>query len=105
MGYNSVLLVLNDRLDDIERDTLFGRKVAAAIRAHRNGLDGKPTPGAPEILSAAKVLSVHHADTVVVIAAGGGTGRVMGHGFYRDTDDQLIRKIQAAKLRQEGRKA
>lgn len=95
MGFNSVLLVLNDRLHEIEHDPEFGKKVARAIRAHS-------WPGEqPYITGQTQVLSVHHADTLVVVAVGGNTGRVIGHGHWTQNDDQLVRHLEQERRRKE----
>ncbi|MES2055789.1 MAG: hypothetical protein V4564_07625 [Pseudomonadota bacterium] len=62
MGFNSVVLILNDRLHEIENDPLFGKKVASAIRAH--GHDE------PYITGQTTVVSVQHADTMQIVAVG-----------------------------------
>lgn len=89
MGYNSVLVVLNDRLDEIERDPDFGKKVAQAIR-EMSYLENHTT----YITGQTKVISMQHADTMVVIAAGNDTGQILGYGHYSQSKDELIQNLE-----------
>lgn len=92
MGYNSVILVLNDRLWDIEKDERFGSKLCDAIREYST-YQHQPRPRFPETTGQTVVLSCEHADTMQVIAVGANYGRVLGHGHWRDTDEQLLIKL------------
>lgn len=96
MGYNAVLVVLNDRLDEIERDPEFGRKVAAAIR-YQGAYDETGAPGRskPYVTGQTQVISVAHADVTQVVAVGANCGRVIGRGFWRQDDDELIKALEA----------
>jgi fructose-1,6-bisphosphatase/inositol monophosphatase family enzyme len=78
MGDNAVLVVLNDRLDEIERDPEFGKKVAAAIRGFRR----RRSDAARIALMAtgAVVVSVEHADTRQVVEVSRNNGRLMRNG-------------------------
>lgn len=87
MGFNSVLVILNDRLHYIENDPMFGKKVADAIRCHGHG---EPM----YITGQTQVLSVHHSDTLAIIAVGGNTGRVIGYGHYGQDDGDLIKLLE-----------
>ena len=95
MGYNSVLVILNDRLDEIERDAEFGKKVASAIREH----------GSPEkhrrtyVTGQTQVVTVNHADTLAVVAVGANYGRVIGYGHWTQNDDELIRWLERERRR------
>lgn len=88
MGFNAVLVVLNDRLAEIERDPEFGKKVAHAIRCHND------PRGAPYITGQTQVVSVDHADVLQVVAVGANCGRVIGHGHWRQTNDDLIKYLE-----------
>ncbi len=90
MGYNAVLVVLTDRLHEIERDPEFGKKVAGAIREQSY----PETHLRTHITGQTQVLSVQHADTLQVVAVGGNTGRVIGYGHYRQSDDDLIKGLE-----------
>ena len=102
MGFNSVLVVLNDRLDEIERDQEFGKKVAAAIRYHGayQGVDIEHR-AAPYVTGQTQVVSVAHANTVQVIAVAANCGRVIGHGFWTQSDDELIKGLERQRQRPE----
>ena len=103
MGWNSVVVVLNDRLHEIENDPEFGKKLAQAIRAH----DYRERQ--PYITGQTQVISCCHADTVQIVAVGANTGRVLGYGHWRQSDDDMIkglerdrrRKNQRAKMKKE----
>jgi hypothetical protein len=89
MGYNSVILVLNDRLWDIEKDEKFGSKLCDAIRE----ISSRPNKF-PEVSgSQTVVISQEHADVMQIVAIGGNYGRVLGHGNWRDSDEQLLIKL------------
>lgn len=87
MGYNAVLVVLNDNLCEIENDPEFGRKVAKAIRAFSRLRPDR----IPPITGQTQVLSVEHADTVQIVAVGGNSGRILGYGGATDSDGQLLK--------------
>lgn len=90
MGFNSVVVILNDCLHEIESDPFFGKKVAQAIRAH----GGRPEHR-PYITGQTQVLSVEHADTMQIVAIGGNTGRVIGYAHYRSTDDEIVKALNS----------
>jgi hypothetical protein len=90
MGFNTTIVVLNDRLSEIERDPEFGKKLATAIRYF-----GRRDPGRiPYITGQTQVIEVAHADNLQVIAVGGNTGRVVGYGAIGDDDDKLIKGLE-----------
>lgn len=94
MGYNSVLLVLNDRLWDIEKDEKFGSKLCDAIREYSTYQHQPRAGGFPEVRPhQAVVLSCEHADTIQIVAVGANYGRVLGHGHWKDTDEGLLAKL------------
>lgn len=93
MGFNSVLMIMNDHLWDIEKDENFGKSVAQAIRAYEVPREYQP------YLRGARVLSVHHADNLAIIAAGGNTGRIIGWNHYRASDDVIIKALNDERLR------
>lgn len=105
MGYNAVLVVLNDRLDEIERDPEFGKKVAAAIRYQGAfGETGASGRRAPYVTGQTQVVSVEHADVTQVVAVGANCGRVIGRGFWRQSDDELIKTLETQR-RERAKKA
>ena len=93
MGYNSTILVLNDRLHEIEGDPEFGKKVANAIRSHHVRNDRQPY-----ITGQTTVIDVQHADTMQVIAVGGNTGRVIGYSGWTAKDDEIIKGLNQDRL-------
>lgn len=93
MGFNSVVVILNDRLNEIERDPEFGKKVADAIRSF--GISQ------PEqyITGQTQVISVCHADTAQIVRVGANTGRPIGYGYWQQSDDELIRELESERKR------
>ena len=89
MGYNSVVLVLNDRLNEISRAD-FGHRLADAIR--ECGGTGEPVDVRGQS-GQTQVLSCQHADIMQIVAVGGNTGRLIGTGFYADNDEVLLQKM------------
>lgn len=90
MGYNSVVLVLNDRLNEISRAD-FGHRLADAIR-ECGGSGGEPVDVRGQA-GQTQVLSCQHADIMQIVAVGGNTGRLIGTGFYADSDEVLLQKM------------
>lgn len=96
MGYNTPILVLNDRLNEIETDIYFGRKLAMAIREFQPNNKFKPY-----ITGQTTILNVAHADTLQILAVGANSGRVIGTGHWTMDDEAIIthlyREMLAAK--------
>lgn len=95
MGFNTVLVVLNDRLSEIECDPEFGKKVVDAIRQFSPSRADR----LPYITGQTQVLSICHADTMQIVAVGGNAGRVIGYGGYAQSDDDLIKGLVADRRR------
>jgi len=95
MGCNTSVIVLNDALDDIERDPDFGKKLVAAIRERYRNPKGCPIDvAASSHVNAASVIETHHADHTSVVLIGGNTAKVLGIGFdYRFQDQAVELKI------------
>ena len=76
MGWNTTVVVLNDYLDQIEKDTEFGKHLAAAVR-RLHGTGGRPyevaAGGAPVV---AVVVETHDGYEEVEVIVGNNTGRV-----------------------------
>jgi len=85
MGFNAALVVLCDRLDEIERDPEFGKKVANAIRENSMPEKYRRT----YITGQTQVVCVAHADTAQVIKVGGNTGSLVGYGLSRNKMGKL----------------
>lgn len=101
MGYNATLVVLTDRLDEIERDPEFGKKVAAAIRYHSAyGKEGIRERSAPYVTGQTQVVGVEHADVMQIVAVGGNCGRTIGYGSRRQNDNDLILCLERERRRQ-----
>lgn len=94
MGYNATVVVLLDRLDEIERDKDFGKKLCDAIR-HRGAYgEKKGYDPASEATGQTQVIEVHHADHQMVIAVGGNCGQVLGYGgSYRCNKEEIVKNL------------
>lgn len=104
MGYNSVVVVLVDRLSEIERDPEFGKKLAAAIRYKSSfGSAKRGECGyrlfADEATGQTQVISVAHAGSMQIVAVGGNTGRVIGWSGWSADDDMIIKRLNDDRLR------
>jgi hypothetical protein len=78
MGYNSVLLVLNDCLNAIETDETFGKNLSSAVM--KNGCYKKPVDiSSQHYCNAATVISCEHADVTQIIAVGGNCATVLAN--------------------------
>lgn len=95
MGFNATVVVLNDRLDEIERDPEFGKKLARAIREHSFPEKYRRT----YVTGQTQVVDVQHADTAQIIVVGANCGRVLGYGHWTQSDDNLIKNLNADRLR------
>lgn len=83
MGMNTAVMILNDHLHEIAKDTRFGEKLASAIAlANRNPY----TYGF-------NILPPVHADGMQIVAIGGNQIHRIGLGNYRDSDVDLLRKL------------
>lgn len=96
MGWNATVIILNDRLGDIEREPHFGRLLSEAIQDQHGS--GKPLG----LGYGAQVVEQHHADGTAVVAVGGNGATVLGYvlGYHhREADAQLeiVRALAAAR--------
>ena len=71
MGYNSSVLILNDRLYEIEQDKEFGKNLARAISELSIK---KMVRFGPQVTA----VETHHADGFSVVAFGGNTAYHLG---------------------------
>lgn len=95
MGYNAVVMVLCDRLSEIEKDPDFGKKLVRAIM-YRSARAKRPEydVSEPYVTGQTEVISVQHADTAQIVVIGGNTGRVLGFGSYDQNDNDLIWSLE-----------
>jgi hypothetical protein len=89
MGYNSTVLVLNDRLGEIERDPEgFVKEMITAI--HRKGSRDEEMDFYP---GQSSVIHCAHADEVTVMAVGGNHATILGrlhNGGNHHTEENQI---------------
>ena len=92
MGYNTVVVVLNDALQQIATDQDFGKKLVDAISATLTR-GGNIDVSAGNHINAATVVTSHHADFTSVITVGGNCGSILGslynQGRHTTDEDKL----------------
>ena len=105
MGWNTAIMILNDQLNSIERDTEFGAKLADAVAHDHMSKPFEPT----EFAYQSQVLAQQHADTTSVVAVGGNTGFMLDitwGGYYnsdlRDRGDEHPRGATMALEQRDG---
>lgn len=91
MGSNSTVVIINDGLDEINKDANFGSKLRDAISRVNSYEDPS------DILSIsghyAKVIETHHADQFSVIAVGNNNGVNLGTFFAYENENDFEVKI------------
>jgi hypothetical protein len=92
MGYNACIVVLLDRLDEIERDPQFGRKLADAVRGFDQS--GKHPRGRPSLPGQTQVVSVDHSSALQVVVVEGNTGRRLASAGDLRADAGLVAEIE-----------
>ena len=83
MGFNSVVVVMNDALGMIEEDPTFGRNLAQETMTYRRTGGDVPAhspTGRGVFCNAATVLSCQHADVPQVVVVKHNTGWVYEYG-------------------------
>lgn len=102
MGFNATVVVLLDRLSEIENDPEFGKKLAAAIRyrgSHPNP-DGKYDSREPYVPGQTSVIGVEHSSALIAYVVGGNCGRQLGYGGgYAATNEAVIKNLDAERRR------
>lgn len=100
MGFNSTILILNDRLSEIERDPEdFVKEMVAGISGFGIGFSGHADGQREFYPGQSTVMSVAHADSVTILAVGGNhatvLGRVHNGGHHHTKEDQesLLRQL------------
>lgn len=89
MGYNTTVVVINDALDQIEKDPNFGKNLASAIREAAHLPNTRVDVPAGNHCNAAQVVECHHADQSILVTVGGNMGLVQArtYGFAHHTED------------------
>lgn len=99
MGFNATVVVLVDRLGEIEKDPSFGERLAEAVRHKLNDPNNRHGRE-PYVTGQTQVIEAHHADSMVVVAVGGNCGQVLGYGGgYRSDPDEMIKWLNDDRLR------
>jgi len=88
MGFNSTVLILNDRLSEIEREPeRFVKEMVYGIH-----LSGRPEDQVDFSPGQSIVMSCEHADRVTILAVGGNCATIMGKfhngGHHHTKGDQ-----------------
>lgn len=98
MGFNTIVLVLNDGLDSIAKDPEYGQKVAQATARVGWHDDRGVDISSGNHVNASTVVSCAHADTVQLMAVGGNHVTVLGR--YHNGGRHHAREDQVALLKQ-----
>ena len=84
MGFNSVVMILNDPLHELERNPNLGEHIGYAIQEYPKECNGNQF----------RVLGSNHADQMHLYAVGGNTGRDLGFvGGYRSNDVEILKAL------------
>lgn len=81
MGFNTTVLILNDCLDEIEKDKDFGKKLVRAILQVTNR--GQIDISVGCCGNAATVIETHHADYDLYVKIGGNRGEVISSDLIK----------------------
>lgn len=84
MGFNTALMVLNDRLDEIRNDPQFGERVSAAVMQAWRGEE--------KYFGSFSMLPTQHADTVQIISVGFNNINLLGHA-WSDNPETILREL------------
>jgi len=100
MGYNSVIVVMNDALHNIASDKEFGNKLSDAVSYHwvKNTHVDVSAKG---FANAATVLGTDHSDVLVPYLIGGNSGSRIEEVYLSWNDDskeEKLLKLLAEKL-------
>src|SRR5574343_1537278 len=100
MGFNSVVVILNDGLIDIENDKDYGKKVSSAVSEVWDGK--KVNVSSSGFVNCTQVISTAHADCTQLVAVGRNSAEVLdisfNNNFYTDQGKIEILKSLADKL-------
>jgi len=77
MGFNTTLVVYNDSLCEIRKDSEFGKKVADAIATLCIQTGNKAVDIHGSNTTVATVIESHHADSTSIVAIGGNAGTIV----------------------------
>lgn len=95
MGWNSTIVVMNDALDGISKDSELGRKIDKAISSC--SFDKQVDISCGPYVRAMTVIETHHADNLVPVLLGGNTGhKINDIWLSRSVDDSeldLLKKL------------
>ena len=87
MGYNTALMILNDRLHEIKDDPDFGKKIYDAVVMSR--VDKNRQPYLPQVT----ILPSEHADVAQVVLITANSMQTLGFGYWKDSKEDLLRKL------------
>lgn len=99
MGWNTTIVVMNDALHAIARDSKFGEKLERACLMAVDGesVDVGANPDGTEsyYVNAATVIETHHADGTALVAVGGNMGVNLGVFYAYGEEDKDVRLLKA----------
>lgn len=100
MGFNTVVVVMNDAIHAIEEDTSWGERLGSTIRRFWHGSRSNSSPFVSAhtarggiFVNAAEVISQAHADGYQFVVAHGNTGWEITSDPSDGVPDEIIRII------------
>lgn len=96
MGYNTVIVVMNDCLHHIREDVEFGKKLYDQVMLF-NRPNERHDISSGMCVNAATVIGVQHADCTQVIAIGGNSGEIIANLWYESphTEEGKVALVKA----------
>jgi len=93
MGYNTAVVLLNDTMHEIERDTEFGQKLAQYCRE----VESLPVRSFDYGPHGVRALPPAHSSGLQIVGVGGNTIKRLGHATL-EADDLALVKAMAWRL-------
>jgi hypothetical protein len=101
MGWNTSVVIMNDALNEIEKDSDFGKNLARAIdECASKGPSFTKGVYVSSLchVNAATVIETHHADQLVPLLIGGNMGKILGNRdncyiSYAADNEHALREI------------
>lgn len=95
MGYQTTIVVLNDAAHMITEDPKFPKKLYDGINAMALRPENPIDVSIGGHVNAVQIVAQEHADVMSIIASGGNSGRVIGHGRWSNSDHTLLHNLAA----------
>lgn len=97
MGCNTLLLVLNDHIQEIEIDASLGHKISSAI-SKSTVMNGRPVDiQCGRSINGMSVITCNHMDITTIVAVGGNNASVLHRVGFIDhhTDEDQLKLLKS----------